>query len=406
MGDTLPLSSIKVLEVASWVFVPAAGAVLAEWGAEVIKVENASGGDPQRGLVSSGFVPSGSVNHLFEIPNRGKKSVAVDLKHPEGREVVLEIARNCDVFTTNLLPQQRSGLGLDVEDIRSVNSRIVYAIGSGTGESGPEAGKGGFDLSTYWARSLASSATPPGVTHPVNMPAAGFGDLTAGLALAGGIALALFHRERTGQSVVVDNSLLGTAAWSAAINVIGAAVTGREAQQQWNRRDAPNPLVNYYRTSDERFLHLNMLQADRWWPDLARALGRPDLASDPRWVERPRGVPAPQIVDLLDEIFATRSLSDWCEALSCLSGGAVWEPVKTPSEVAVDPQLRANSLIREISVDGAAAPIVAAPVRIAGSAEPNDRCAPGLGEHTDDVLLGLGFTMEQVIDLKISGALL
>src|SRR3954447_5894816 len=223
-----PLAGIKVLEVASWVFVPAAGAVLAEWGADVIKVENADGGDPQRGLVSSGFVPAGAVNHLFEIPNRGKRSVAVNLKHADGRAVVLELARHCDVFTTNLLPQQRASLGLDVPDIQAVNPTIVYAIGSGTGERGPEAGKGGFDLSTYWARSLASSATPAGLPHPVNMPAAGFGDLNAGLALAGGIALALFQRERTGRPAVVDNSLLGTAVWSAAINVIGAAVSGRE----------------------------------------------------------------------------------------------------------------------------------------------------------------------------------
>src|SRR5579883_888174 len=218
------MRGVRVLEVASWTFVPSAGAVLADWGADVLKIEHPAFGDPQRGLVTMGLAPGGpsSVNFMMEQPNRGKRSVALDLATPGGLELLYRLAETSDVFLTNFLPAARQRLRIDVEHIRARNPRIVYVRGTGQGVKGPEAEKGGYDGASYWARGgIAESITPEGLEAPVSQTAA-FGDLNGGMTIAGGIAAALFRRERTGEPSVVDVSLLGLAAWTMSPGVVAA----------------------------------------------------------------------------------------------------------------------------------------------------------------------------------------
>lgn len=404
-----PMRGIRVVEVASWTYVPIAGALLAEWGADVIKVENPDGGDPQRGLITSAHVErQGTVaNPVVEIPNRGKRSIALDLKSEEGYALLLRLVGSADVFLTNVLADQRRALRIDVDDLRAVNPKLVYARGSGKGERGPEAKSGGFDGATFWARNVADSATPAGEEYPVGMPSGAFADTMGGLTIAGGIAAALLHRQVTGEPSVVENSLLSLATWAMQMQMLSAAAGGVDRVPKRERERNSNPLVNYYRTADGRFIYLCILQADRYWPELVELFGRPELAEDPRWVNRDRGGGgAPEIVALLDEIFATRTYDEWRKVLSALSRGAVWEPVQSVGEVLTDEQVRANGYIREAEMtDGKPFPLVGSPLQYDQETPPLVR-APELSEHAEAILAELGLGADEIRDARVRGAVL
>jgi len=398
------LAGVRVVEVAQWWFVPAAGAVLADWGADVIKVEHPVTGDPQRGLVTSGLVPSaGGVNFMIEQPNRGKRSVGIDLAHPRGRALLYRLVATADVFLTNFLPAARRRLHIDVDDIRRVNPSIVYARGHGQGAHGPDAEKGGYDAASFWCRGgIANELTPPGAAAPV-MQRAAFGDSTGAMAVAGAIAAALFRRERTGVAPVVDVSLLGTALWVMAPDVIASNLLGIDLPSG-NRTQPPNPIVNSYRTKDGRWLFLNMLQPDRFWPDLCERLGHPELTSDPRFADaRSRFENRAECVRALDAIFAERTLAEWREALAEAEG--VWAPMQTARELAADPQAVANGYLPEVAgPDGTRFMLVASPAAF-DEANPSLRHAPELGEHTEEVLLELGLQWEDLAAAKDAGAI-
>ena len=397
------LQGVRVIEVAQWWFVPAAGAVLADWGADVIKIEHPVTGDPQRGLVTSGLVPpTGGVNFMIEQPNRGKRSVGLDLAHPRGRELLGRLVETADVFLTNFLPAARRRLAIDVDDIRRVNPRIIYVRGHGQGSCGPDAEKGGYDAASFWCRGgIAHALTPPGAAAPV-MQRAAFGDSAGAMTVAGGVAAALFHRERSGEPSVVDVSLLGTAMWIMAPDVIAAKLLGADLPAG-DRTRPPNPIVNSYRTKDGRWLFLNMLQPDRYWPDLCRRLGRPDLIADPRFADgRARFAHRADCVRELDVIFATRTLAEWRSALAEAEG--VWAPMQTARELGEDPQAVANDYLPEVERgDGTHFTLVASPVQFDESA-PALRPAPELGQHTEEVLLALGLSWEEIAAAKEAGA--
>lgn len=401
------LNGVRVIEVAAWMYVPVTGAVLAEWGAEVIKIEHPEHGDPQRGLVSSGLVPGGGgVNHMIEVPNRGKKSVGLDMASPGGHEVMLKMAAEADVFLTNFLPAARRKLGIDLDDIRAVNPDIVYARGSANGQRGPEAERGGYDLATYWARAGAADiVTPADADYPVTQPGPAFGDLTGGLTLAGGVAAALLHRERTGEALVVDNSLLAMGMWAAGATLAGAALHGIERLPFSRHDEMPNPLVNYYRTKDGRYVLLNMLQYERHWDELVTAAGRPELAEDPRFATgKAMSENRLDCIATLDETFAQRTLDEWRTALAHIKG--VWAPVQRASEVVRDPQAIANDYVVDVEAkDGSTFKLVPSPLQFDNEpAEPTR--APEHGEHTDEVLAALGLSTEEILNLKIEGAVL
>lgn len=401
------MDGIRVLEVATWTYVPMAGGVLAEWGADVIKVEHPEGGDPQRGLVSSGLVPGGGkVAFMVEHPNRGKRSIGLDLTIDAGRETLLKLAAGSDVFLTNLLPGARARLRIDVDDIRAVNPSIIYARGTANGPAGPESHRGGYDNCTFWARGgSADTIKTPSMAYPPSQPGGAYGDTMGGLTIAGGIAAALLQRERTGVAATIDCSLLAMGMWATSFTIAGAAAFDRDRLGTADRVDAPNPLVCTYRTADDRFLSLVMLQSDRYWPELMEAVGRSDLVDDERFVDagaRARNNRA--CVAVLDEIFATRTLAEWKDVLADIKG--IWSPVQTPGEILEDPQVKANGYVAEVvGAHGGSFKLVTTPVQFDGQpAQP--RRAPGHGEHTDEILGELGMDMDAILELKIAGAVL
>jgi crotonobetainyl-CoA:carnitine CoA-transferase CaiB-like acyl-CoA transferase len=398
------LKGIRVLEVAQWWFVPAAGAVLADWGAEVIKVEHPETGDPMRGLITSGLIPgAGKVNFMVEQPNRGKRGIGIDLGKPEGLEVLYRLVETSDVFLTSFLPAARRRLKIDAEDIRKVNPRIIYARGHGQGARGPDAERGGYDAASFWCRgSICDALTPKEADTPI-MQRAALGDSTGGMALAGGIAAALFKRERTGEGSIVDLSLLGTAMWLMAPDIIVSALsTG--AFPQFTRADAPNPIVNSYRTKDGRWLFLNMLQPDRFWPDLCRCIGHPELIEDERFKDgMSRFMNRTDCVSRLDEIFAQRTLDEWRVALADAEG--VWAPMQTAGEIPSDVQAQANGYMLSVEhADGSTFPLVANPLQF-DETPPTVQRAPDLGQHTEELLLELGLGWEDIAKYKETGAI-
>ena len=401
------LDGVRVLEVAAWMFVPAAGGILADWGAEVVKVEHPVTGDPQRGLSSMGLIPGGpgAVNYIVEQPNRGKRSVGLDISTDQGRRLLYRLAESSDVFLTSFLPDVRQKLQIDVEHIRAVNPDIVYARGTGQGPKGPDAGKGGLDGSAYWARGGVSYAlTPPSADHPIS-GRPGFGDLAGGMSIAGGIAAALLQRERTGVAPIVDVSLLGLAMWVLSPDIVASGLYGGDPMPRFSHHASPNPLVGVYATGDGRHVSLMMLQSDRYWPEFCRHIDREDLIDDPRFADAgARFANHVELIRILDEVFAGRTLDEWVEAFRTLSG--VWEPVRMASELVDDPQVVANGYLRTVERgDGEAYDLVANPVQLDERSDPLTP-APEHGQHTEEVLLELGVGWDEIAEGKASGAIL
>ena len=398
-----PLAGIKVVEVSMWAFVPSAGAVLSDWGAEIIKIEPPTG-DPMRGLNYAGIAPGAyGFTFMWEIFNRGKRSVAIDLAAPGAAELVYKLIADADVFLTSLLPAARRKLGIDVDDIRSRNPKIIYAVGSGQGAFGDEAEKGGYDSISFWARSgIASAITPPGSDFPIGMPGGAFGDGMSGAIFAGGIAAAIAQRERTGEGTIVDGALLASAMWALQPGIVGATLTGVQELPKGTRNMMPNPLVNNYRCSDGRFVALCMLQGQRYWPGFCEALGRADLATDQRFAtDAARAANINDCMDALDAVFATEPLSHWTAALATQPGQ--WDVVQQAGELATDPQAVANGYVQSVDYgDGRSITMVSSPVQFGRQASAI-RPAPGLGDHSDEVLAELGMTEDEIIDAKVAG---
>lgn len=397
------LQGIRVLEVAQWWFVPSAGAALRDWGAEIIKVEHPEVGDPQRGLMTSGMVAGGTgVNFMMEQPNRGKKSVAINLKSPDGVELLYKLAETCDVFLTSFLPDLRQRLEIDVEHIRARNPNIIYVRGTGQGARGPEINKAGYDGTSYWCRSgMAYAMTRRDAEIPAG-PRPAFGDGVGGLTIAGGIAGALFHRERTGEATTVDVSLLATAMWQLAPDI--AMSPAADTMLSGGRGAPANPLVNNYQTGDGRWLQLIMLQADRDWPDFCEHIDRADLIEDPRFASMAlRRENTADCVRVLEEVFAKRPLAEWRERFETLRGA--WTPVQTPREVHDDPQVVANDFLGEVAAaDGSSFKLVSNPIQYDEepySLEP----APEHGQNTEEVLLDLGLSWDQIAAHRESRAI-
>jgi crotonobetainyl-CoA:carnitine CoA-transferase CaiB-like acyl-CoA transferase len=403
-----PMSGVRVLEVAQFTFTPAAGAVLADWGADVIKVEHAVTGDAQRGLqIGTGGVAQGSFQPLMEHPNRGKRSIGLALENPAARQVLLELAKDSDVFLTNFLPSARTRLGIEVEDLRQANPDIIYVRGSAHGPRGPEAGRGGYDGSTFWSRSgSAMGSTPPDSPRVIGMPAGAYGDSMGGMTIAGGIAAALFARDRTGIPSVVDVSLLAVGTWATALSVNNALLTGEVppvAPLHSASTNTFNPTIGNFKTSDDRWINLTMLQPGRYWADLCRHLDREDLITDERFDSAEKLMArAAEAGQLIAESFASKPYAYWLDKLQTLEGQ--WAPNNNALEVGEDRQVRANQyIVPVIDAEGNQRELVANPVQFDES-PPTVTRAPQFAEHTDDLLRALGRTEEEIIKLKIDGA--
>ena len=401
-----PLDGIKVVEVAMWAFVPAAGGMLSDLGASVIKIEPPTG-DPLRGLKIQ--LASGATNGFdmsWESYNRGKRSVALDLRQQAGVEVLYKLIADADVFLTNLLPPARRKMKIDVEDIRARNPDIIYAVGSATGRRGPEGEKGGYDSISFWARGgVSASVTPAGAAYPAQPPGPAYGDVTSGAMLAAGVSAAIAQRAMTGHASVVDVSLLGTAAWSMQRSIMQATAQGVRSLTKPLRSQAMNPLVNIYRTSDDRYLSLCMLQSDKYWGRFCELAGRPDLATDDRFVNsEARARNGEAGVAALDALFATKPLAEWREILHRQDGQ--WEVVQDVGEIKDDPQIQANEILQPVNYeDGRQLYMVSVPAQFDGAALKAGP-APAVGEHSDQVLESLGYDEQAIIDLKVAGVVL
>jgi len=401
------LEGIRVVDVTAWAFVPSAGGVLAHWGADVVKVESPSGPDPMRLL--GGTLAAGDASWFFKHYSRGKRSIAVDLSCDEGRDIVYRLAAEADVFLTSYLPATRRKLKIDVDDIRAVNPRIIYARGSGQGPKGPESERPGYDGITWWCRGTLAQSTMDvsGAAWPTGM--VGHGDGMSGMTLVGGVCAALLQRERTGATPVVDASLLGTAVWFNGPAIIASQFPGQPERvfppaTPPAGRDLMPANMNTYQTSDHRFLYLLFLgDDDRDWRDLCAHLGRPDLATDTRFSSSAaRTANGPAAVAILDAVFATRTLEEWKQILVTARGA--WSPVQTPREIYEDPQTLANGFLRAVEYPGGPLTVPVPPILFdeqAGDPPP----APDFAAHTDEVMRQLGFTDDRIQGLRAAGVI-
>src|ERR1700748_740050 len=404
-----PMTGVRVLEVAQFTFVPSAGAVLADWGADVIKIENPVTGDAQRGLVTvagrSATRPGVSFSPMIEAPNRGKRSVGLSLALKQTRPVFEELVRRSDVFLTNFLPQARAKLRIDLDDVRRINPSIVYVAGSGFGSEGPDRETGAHDATAFWARAgNADGVTPTESEVPTGMPAGAFGDNMGGITIAGAVAAALYGRQAPGQTPVIDVSLLAVGAWANQSSVTLAMLYGCPLPKIDQRTQAPgNPLTGAYRCSDGRFIQLSMLQPTRDWTSVCRLFGLEAAAEDKRFdsLESLRAN-ADEATALLADAIGSRTFDDCTRLLSLLHGQ--WSPVQDAWEGAPAESLIANGRIADVrDAQGNHQRLVANPVKFDEAAAHLTR-APMFAEHTDEVLRELGSDTHELIGLKFEGA--
>jgi crotonobetainyl-CoA:carnitine CoA-transferase CaiB-like acyl-CoA transferase len=395
---------VRVVELAQWVFVPVAGALLADWGAEVVHVEPTEG-DPYRGLATQGIGSErNGINLSLALANRGKRSLALDIRHENGLAILHKLLESADVFLTNMRPGALRRAGLDSDELMERYPGLVYARGHGYGAKGPDADQAGYDATAFWARGgMAHILTPPEREYPIGQRGA-LGDRNGALALAFGVAAALLKRTRTGAGSVVDVSLLATAMWTLSSDLL-AALGGDEPKASSGRGPVVNPLVGVYRTKDDRHIQLVFLQPDRYWADFCLVIDRPDLAGDARFADmvtrRDNGAAC---VAELDAEFAKRTFDEWKSILARLD--APWAPVQSVAELLEDPQVEANGYIGEVVVDGGASyRLPAVPVQFDGQ-PPALRRAPEHGEDTEALLLELGYGWEEIGALKEAGVVL
>jgi crotonobetainyl-CoA:carnitine CoA-transferase CaiB-like acyl-CoA transferase len=395
---------VRVLELAGWLFAPTCGMMLADWGAEVIKIENPAGGDNYRGLVLPGS--TGAINYAMEMANRNKKSIAIDLKTGAGRDILLKLVAGADVLITNYLPQVLDRLGLGVDVLREANPALIIARAHGFGVRGEGASRPAYDATAFWSRGgVEQSIAPEGLAEPLPQRG-GLGDRYGGTHLAFGIAGALFRRERTGEGSIIDVSLLSTAMFAVASDVLAAMQGAFRPSPALGkpRTTLPNPLAANYRTADDRWFMLCCLQSDRYWTDVCRIIGHPELQHDERYRDAAaRGENSAALVELFERAFASKALADWRAPFD--AAGIPWGAYQRPDEVVIDPQVVANGYLAELERDGVRFQLPAGAVQF--DEQPATlRPAPALGEHTDEMLAELGFDWEQVIQLKVDGAVL
>jgi crotonobetainyl-CoA:carnitine CoA-transferase CaiB-like acyl-CoA transferase len=384
---------VKVVELAQWVFVPVAGALLADWGAEVVRVDRPEG-DPYRGLQTQGIgADSNGVNLSVALANRGKRSIALDVRTEAGSRVLHHLVNGADVLLTSLRPGALARLGLGADEVRARYPSLVFARGHGYGVRGPDAGLPGYDASAFWARGgVGHVLSPTDRPFPISQRGA-IGDRNGGMALAFGIAAALLKRGHTGEGSVVDVSLLATAMWTLSSDLL-SALQGGTPRAVDARSATPNPLVATYRTKDGRHIQLVFLESDRYWRPLCEVIGRAEIADDPRFVDHAsRATNRDACMTLLDEEFSARTYDEWKDLLRRID--APWAPVQAVEELLDDPQVLANGYIGEVEGDGGGYRLPRVPVQF-DEQPPTLQRAPEHGEHTEEVLLELGYSWDDI----------
>ncbi|MGH9170860.1 MAG: CaiB/BaiF CoA transferase family protein [Acidimicrobiales bacterium] len=402
-ADAAVLAGIRVIEMANWVAGPSAGAIMADLGADVIKVEPL-GGDGMRGKLRQASVadPSAAIDHPFHLANRGKRSIAVDLADPRGSALVRELIRGADVVIANLLPTRLKRYELGPDDVRDLNPRLVYALVTGYGSAGDDADRLGFDLTAFFGRgAIMSLIGEPDAPPPQFRP--GQGDQSTALALLSGILAALLMRERTGEGQVVETALMRTAAWTIGIDV-SIALVDRHQPKRRSRIEPVSAIHNAYRCADGVWLNLQA-QDLRLWPSLCEAVGRPELATDERFATpAARFYNATQLVSILDAQFASRPVTEWAPLLDAT--GIVWSRVAQLADLVDDPQARVNGMFVPVEHPTAGRfDTLAAPFTLSVSPPAVGACGPEIGEHTNEVLTELGLAAGEIAELIRTGVI-
>src|SRR5271156_6246913 len=380
-----PMEGIKVVELGVWVAGPAAGGILADWGADGVKNEPPTGG-PGR-LFGRAVGRDVDTSPPFEMDNRSKRSVVLDLTTHDDRTAALELISGADVFVTNVRPGALQRLGLDFESVAPDNPRLVYGLITGYGETGPDADRAAYAIAAVWSRAGgAHLLTRPGDTPPFQR--GGMGDHMAGMSLAAAICAALLARDRTGSGQLVTTSLYRQGAYTVSFDLNTYLMTGQPIAIG-QRESMGNPCMNNYAAGDGGRFWIVGLDVNRHWPPLCRAVGRPDWLTDDRFADaRARAVNAGQLVAELDEIFATRSLEEWAEVFAG-EPDFFWSPVNSLEDVLADEQFHAAGGIVDVPDGESSIPMAATPADFHGTPWAPRSAAPELGQHTDEVLAQL-----------------
>jgi crotonobetainyl-CoA:carnitine CoA-transferase CaiB-like acyl-CoA transferase len=396
------LSGIRVLEAASMIMVPSVGAALADYGAQVIKLEPIEGDLNRRGHHIPGM-PVHDYEYCFLPDNRGKRSLSIDLKAPEARGILRRLVEASDVFLTNHRPRSLAGLGLTWPELQAINPRLVYAHGTGFGDTGEEIDKPGFDSVCYWSRSGIEAGLFP-LDGWLGSPGYGAGDHPTGMALLSAVLMALLARERSGRGTRVSVSLLASGAWSNSV-MIQAKLLGAQFLERRPREDARSFTAVYYRAGDRRLFKMAVVDTRRDWPKVCRAIGRPELANDPRYAtleERLKEGRMRELIRLCDDIFASQPMPYWQRALD--EADVPYSVVATLDDVVADRQMQANGVFVEID-DPVLGRVrtVDTPLQIEGHPKVTRTPAPRLGEHTAAILAELGLAGQEIQSLTQRG---
>ncbi|HET9689999.1 MAG TPA: CoA transferase, partial [Acidimicrobiales bacterium] len=398
-----PLDDLKVLEIASWVAAPSCAALMADMGADVVKVEPLTG-DGMRAKLRQPAAPEGVAAYdiPFQLDNRGKRGIAVDLSCAEGSALVRDLALGVDVVVTNVLPGRLRRFGLGAEQLRSANPRLVYALVTGYGSDGDDADRPGFDLTAFFGRAgIMSLVGEPGEPPPAFR--SGQGDHPTGLALLVAVLAALRDRDRTGEGQVVETALLRTGAWSIGCDVQVALVDGEQPRKR-ARDDAFSPLNTRYRCADGVWLNLVAQDPGRW-AAFCEAVDRPDLAEDERFATPAlRFANRAAVIGALDELFSSQPAAHWAPLLD--RTGMVWSTVAELPDLVADPQARAIGMFVEVDHPAIGTfETLAAPFTMGRSEVAVRGRAPEVGEHTVEVLADWGIEADRVASLRASGVI-
>jgi crotonobetainyl-CoA:carnitine CoA-transferase CaiB-like acyl-CoA transferase len=399
-----PLEGVRVVELAMWVAGPSTSAVLGDWGADVIKLEDPKTGDPIRGFVTRTMGdPNARIRPPFELDNRNKRSVAVDLRRAEGHAFALRLIERADVFVTSLRLDAIERMKLDHATLSAKNPRLIYASINGYGHRGPDRNRPAYDYAAAWARSgLMATIAEPGNPPPAQRPA--MIDHAVGLGLAGAISAALLGRERSGCGREVNISLFSMGLWMNASDLTVGLMTGRSPESE-SRNQRVNPIWSSYRCADGRWVYFVMIQSDRHWPDFCAALGMPEWLNDPRFKDSTvRGQNCAALTAEIDRVVATKTSAEWAPIFD--RHNLIWAPVRTDAEVLQDPQ--ADAIGAFASVDHpqiSGCRVVNSPVEFGGADSRAHRAAPELGQHTEQVALEMGLSWDEIARLKDGGVL-
>ena len=399
-----PLEGVKILEVAEYLALPSAVCILGDWGAEVIKVEKPQG-DGLRFLESIEGIAVKDVNVWWEQTNRNKRGIAVDLWHTEGREIIYELTKRSDVFVSNFTPPVIERFKIDYETLRALNPEIIYAHLTGFGKKGPDRDKPGFDYAAFWARSgIMSRLGPPRTQPPTQRPALG-DNLTSGF-LAGAISAALFSREKTGKGQAIDLSLYNYGVWGLSMDMVMPLIEGEELPRT-DPKAAKNPLWNVYRTNDGEWVQFVCLESDRYWPQFCKGLGLDHLEKNPKFESHEmRERNNRELISIIEPAISAKAYAEIENGFK-KAGEVIYQKVQTPLQVVNDPQALANDFFTEVAhPSGRKIRLIASPAKFSRTPASIRTTAPELGQHTEEVLLEIGYSWKDLGDLKEKGVIL